>query len=90
MQAIRDFGVAEIVVKMGGEGCLTCDGENPKFIETKPVQPVDTTAAGDSFNAGYLSARFKGATKTDACLAGHALAGQVIQHRGAIIPRTET
>ena len=88
MQAIRDHGVPEVVVKMGGEGCLTLHEDAPKFITTEMIEPVDTTAAGDSFNAGYLAARLKGSTKIDACYAGHALAGKVIQHRGAIIPQS--
>jgi len=50
------------------------------------VQPVDTTAAGDSFNAGYLSARLQGSDVVSACKAGHALASKVIQFRGAILP----
>jgi 2-dehydro-3-deoxygluconokinase len=48
---------------------------------------MDTTAAGDSFNAGYLAARMRGAAPLEAALAGHALASQVIGYRGAILPR---
>ncbi len=53
---------------------------------TKPV--VDTTAAGDSFAAAYLAARLDGADPLRAARAGHALAGVVVCHPGAIIPRT--
>ena len=53
---------------------------------TKPV--VDTTAAGDSFAAAYLAARLAGAEPVEAARAGHALAGVVVCHPGAIIPRT--
>ncbi len=49
--------------------------------------PVDTTAAGDSFNAGYMSARLSGQNPADAATNGHQLAAEVIQHRGAIMPR---
>ena len=49
--------------------------------------PVDTTAAGDSFNAAYLAARLQGAEPAAAVGAAHDLAAQVIQHRGAIMPR---
>lgn len=48
---------------------------------------VDTTAAGDSFNAGYLAAILTGQSQTEALAQGHALAARVVQHRGAIIPR---
>ncbi len=48
---------------------------------------VDTTSAGDAFNAGYLAARWQNYSPMDAARYGHALASIVIQHAGAIIPR---
>ncbi len=51
------------------------------------VSPVDTTAAGDSFAAGYLAARLRGEAPAAAARAGHRLAAVVITHPGAIIPR---
>ena len=53
----------------------------------RKVDALDTTAAGDSFNAGYLAARLKGQAPTAAAVQGHRLASEVIRHRGAIIPR---
>jgi len=52
--------------------------------------PVDTTAAGDAFNAGYIAARLLGAAPVRAARAGTAIAGAVIGHRGAVIPRDAT
>ena len=49
---------------------------------------VDTTAAGDSFSAAYIAARLAGAKPVDAARAGHRLAGVVVCHPGAIIPRS--
>jgi len=51
-------------------------------------QVVDTTAAGDSFAASYLAARLTGAGVVEAARMGHRLAGAVVCHRGAIIPRS--
>jgi 2-dehydro-3-deoxygluconokinase len=90
MQATRAHGVPELVVKMGGDGCLALHDGVVDFVEAELVQPVDTTAAGDSFNAGYLAARLQGDSGVDSCLAGHRLASKVIQHRGAIIPVEQT
>jgi 2-dehydro-3-deoxygluconokinase len=49
--------------------------------------PVDTTGAGDAFNAAYLSARLAGHGPEAAARAAHVLAGVVILQKGAIIPR---
>ncbi len=55
-------------------------------IALPPERVVDTTAAGDSFSAGYLAVRLNGGGAQQAAQRGHQLAATVIQHRGAIIP----
>ena len=51
------------------------------------VKAVDTTGAGDSFNAAYLSSRLAGSPIPEAIARAHALAALVVSHRGAIVPR---
>ncbi len=85
---LQAFGITEVVVKNGPNNALTAaDGQQEYVPVLEVVTPVDTTAAGDSFNAGYLAARLAGAKPTDAAASGHRLAAQKIQHRGAIMPR---
>ena len=85
---LQAFGIGEIVVKNGPDNALVADKSGREFVAVpQVVEPVDTTAAGDSFNAAYLAARLKGEEPTAAAAAAHSLAGQVIQHRGAIMPR---
>ncbi len=87
---LHGHGVREIVVKRDRASCLLVSDEGRSEVPTEPVaRPVDTTAAGDSFNAGYLAARLLGASAEVAARAGHTLAGTVIQHPGAIIPTAE-
>lgn len=87
-ERIATFGVGEIVVKNGASGALVRASDGSRLVPIpEPIEPVDTTAAGDSFNAAYLAARIGGAAPEVAAEAGHALAGRVIQHRGAIMPR---
>ena len=50
------------------------------------IVAIDTTAAGDSFNAAYLYHRLLGASVAVAARAGHRLAARVIQYSGAVIP----
>jgi 2-dehydro-3-deoxygluconokinase len=85
---LQELGVREIVLKKGAEGCLVVTANNRELVVANKVVPVDTTAAGDSFNAGYLAHRLSGRSAIDAAKNGHKLAALVIQHRGAIIPRT--
>jgi 2-dehydro-3-deoxygluconokinase len=75
-------------VKNGPNSALVAVGSKSEFIPVpEVVVPVDPTAAGDSFNAGYIAARVSGKGPTEAAAAAHRLAGQVIRHRGALMPR---
>lgn len=83
---LRDSAVEEIVVKDDAHGCVVHDGAHPRRIPAEKVdRVVDSTAAGDAFNAGYLAARFAGASTDDAARRAHSLAALVIQHPGAIV-----
>jgi 2-dehydro-3-deoxygluconokinase len=88
IERLQAFGVAEIVVKNGSNSALVA---NAGARETVPVPevvvPVDASAAGDGFNAGYLAARLSGRGPIEAATAAHNLAAQVIRHRGAIVSR---
>ncbi|MDP6708374.1 MAG: sugar kinase [Alphaproteobacteria bacterium] len=84
---LAGLGVAEIVVKDAAGACLVRLGEAQWTVPTESVSAVvDTSAAGDAFNAAYLAARLRDAAPEAAARAGHRLAAAVIQHRGAVIP----
>ena len=88
IERLRSWGIREIVLKRGASGSLVADDTSITHVPPLLVREVvDTTAAGDSFNAGYLAARFGGAGPEDAAKNGSRLAALVVQHRGAIIPR---
>ena len=80
---------AEVVLKLSEPASILRLEGSPYPIKAKPVETpvVDTTAAGDSFAAAYLAARLVGADPLEAARAGHRLAGVVVCHPGAIIPR---
>lgn len=79
----------EVVIKRGREATLVRRAGEPLIeVPTETVQQVvDTTAAGDSFAAGYLAVRLSGGAMREAAALGNRLAARVIQHRGALIPR---
>ncbi|UQY44279.1 sugar kinase [Erwinia sp. PK3-005] len=86
----RAAGVSEIVIKRGAEACLVALNDEPLLevpaIRLEKEKIIDTTAAGDSFSAGYLAVRLCGGNAQEAAQRGHLTASTVIQHRGAIIP----
>lgn len=83
------LGVSEVVIKRGADSCIVATSgglEEIPAIKLPKEKIVDTTAAGDSFSAGYLSVRLQGGSVADAAKRGHLTASTVIQYRGAIIP----
>lgn len=87
---IAGSGDTEVVVKNGAAPALLfAEGQQSRIAPPGIVEPLDTTAAGDSFNAGWLAARLGGASASEAVRAGHALAARVIRHMGALMPMDE-
>jgi 2-dehydro-3-deoxygluconokinase len=87
---LQAFGVGEIVVKNGPNSALLATARGLEFVPVPEILvPVDPTAAGDGFNAGYLAARLSGSEPGQAVSAAHRLAGTIISHRGALLPRAE-
>ncbi|MFG2822207.1 carbohydrate kinase family protein [Kitasatospora sp. NPDC048365] len=64
----RRFG--EAVVKLGGDGAVVAVGDRiAARVPARPVEPLDTTGAGDAFTGTYLAARLTGASPADAATA---------------------
>ncbi|MEO8422640.1 MAG: sugar kinase [Actinomycetota bacterium] len=84
-QAFRAMGAREVVVTDGSGPCVVSSDRAVEAIEAvRAVEVMDTTAAGDAFDAGYIAARLRGATPAKSAAAGHTLAATVVGHRGAL------
>ena len=85
--AAQDLAPPEMVIKRGAEATLVREagGVWQQAATERVARVVDTTAAGDSFAAGYLCRRLIGVSAVDAAVFGNRLAARVIQHRGALI-----
>lgn len=95
VERLYGYGITKGALKRGEDGPLSLtgtaassNGVRPEWLDA-PVTVVDTTAAGDSFNAGYLSAVLADRSQDDALRSGHACASRVIAHRGAIVPKEQ-
>ncbi|WP_429216856.1 sugar kinase [Aeromonas veronii] len=94
LQRLRSAGVHEAVIKQGGEGCVYQELLTDQPTITIPAEPVpaivDTTSAGDAFNAGFLAGYLLALSPELCARMGHILASKVIQHKGAIVPEDAT
>lgn len=69
---------AIVVIKRGGEGVSAWHDGKVMHVPAPAVSVIDTTGAGDTFNAGYLGALLDGASLDDALRAGVAVASAAI------------
>ena len=84
-------GAGMVVVKNGPEEVICADAGSRQAFQPAPVSNiVDTTAAGDSFNAAFLAKYLSEGDVPASVDAGASLAGKVIQHRGALVACLET
>jgi len=87
---VSGYGISEVVVKNGPDQALVlADGEVSAIPAEQVADPVDTTGAGDSFNAGYLAARLAGAPPVEAARRAHRVAARVIRSHGALVEMEE-
>lgn len=82
------LGSDDVAVKLGSQGSAVPRTGGVELIESEPVQPTDTSGAGDAFGGTYLASRLGGESPGRAALMANRVARGVTQHHGAIVPRT--
>lgn len=92
IERLGTYGFASGALKRGAKGPLdlgiTAKDNNAIGPFTHIDTVVDSTAAGDSFNGGYLASIINKQPPGQAMLAGHHCASRVIQFPGAIVDKT--
>ena len=68
--ALLAAGPRRVVVKLGGRGAICADGTARQRVSMPPVLPVDTTGAGDCFNAGLIAGLLGGLSLAEATALG--------------------
>jgi 2-dehydro-3-deoxygluconokinase len=88
-QRYQKFKLSELVLKRGADDAIVITPDAEIRIPVPTVSGVvDTTGAGDTFNAGYLAGRLMGKSLEDSAKQGIRCAGIIIRHRGAIIDKS--
>jgi len=81
---LRERGVANVVIKLGEGGCFVLPARERGFVvDAFPARVVDTTGAGDSFVAGFLTGLLRGWEPRRCALLACAVAALNIQQVGA-------
>ena len=79
---LLDFGIECVVVKQGSTGVFAMNNSEECFVEAYECDVVDTTAAGDSFNSGFLYSFLKGYSLEKSCMIGNWVASKSIEGFG--------
>jgi ribokinase len=84
MRMFRGLGAGTVVVKRAERGCLVLDAGSEAIIEVpaEPVEPFDSTGAGDAFCGAFAAAHLLGADAERAARAGSAAARTAIGAAG--------
>jgi ribokinase len=81
-EAASLLGIGVVVVKMGARGVRAWDGESV-MVDALSTECVDTTGAGDAFNAGFIYAWLEGFDLEVSCRFGNYIASRCIGGYGA-------
>ena len=81
--AARTLGARAVLAKMGERGVLIVTADKSEHVPAFKVAPVDTTAAGDCFNAAFAIALTQGKTERDAAIFANAAAACSVTRIGA-------
>ncbi|WP_076542283.1 sugar kinase [Shewanella sp. UCD-KL21] len=89
IQRWSQAGVNEVVVKNGHNGChVYIDNQRYFYPLDAVLSPIDTTAAGDSFNGAYLAAKSKNKSLSQSIVDAQSCASTVIMYKGAVIDKS--
>jgi ribokinase len=77
------LGPANVIVKLGAQGCVIANKNSSDHIQGFTVTPIDTTAAGDTFNAAFAVALSEAMPLAQAARFAHAAAAISVTRFGA-------
>jgi sugar/nucleoside kinase (ribokinase family) len=82
---LRQQGAARVILKLGKEGCLISNKNGNKQLSSLATEIVDTTGAGDCFDAGFIAGLVTGLDDVQAAKIGSATAAACIRNVGGAV-----
>ena len=77
-------GPQHVLLKLGAQGCLIAElGRPQQLISAFPIEAVDSTAAGDAFNAAFAVALLRGDSPSESAKFACAVAAISVSRHGA-------
>lgn len=82
---LRDLGASRVILKLGKEGCLVSNEIGHQQLPSLATEIVDTTGAGDCFDAGFICGLMNGLDDVTAARIGSAAAAACIRNVGGAV-----
>ena len=79
-------GVHQIWVRKGNKGSVIFNSDNSLSLEVPSINIIDSTGAGDAALAGWVLGYINAENSITSLQLAHALALEVLQIKGAILP----
>ncbi|MCX6909934.1 MAG: carbohydrate kinase family protein [Verrucomicrobia bacterium] len=84
-RTLREKGAGRVVLKLGKDGCLVANEAETLRVPSVATEIVDTTGAGDCFDAGFIAGLVNGLDDAAAAKIGAAAAAACIRHVGGAV-----
>ncbi|MNN03246.1 Ribokinase [compost metagenome] len=82
-ERLLQLGAGKVIITLGAQGALRVTPQGHQHFPAPKVQPLDTTAAGDTFIGGFAAALVRGLEEGEAIAFGQRAAALSVTRAGA-------
>jgi ribokinase len=81
---LLNWGVKHVIVTLGERGCYYAKNDEAYFVESLRIKPLDTSGAGDAFNAALAVAIAQGKTMRESLIYANAVGALCTLKEGCV------
>lgn len=82
-ERLLQLGAGKVIITLGAQGALRITAQGHQHYPASVVQPLDTTAAGDTFVGGFAAGLVRGLEEGEAIVFGQRAAALSVTRAGA-------